>query len=90
MLNQEGLPFVNCLSVNIDLCVMGVEAAMGIWLKNFDSRPTVLWCHPTKIALADKVAVGTDFAILADPNYQENWWSIGTRLNRGFGSIGAG
>lgn len=82
------LPFTNCFTVNIQLSITGTEEAISVWKDNFDTYPSALWVHPRAIALANKILDLGKFhlVILTDPQYKREWWSVGTRLSRGFGS----
>lgn len=85
-------PFQRCFAVDIDLCVVGIQHAIGMWKSNYDSLPSIVWVNPIQIALADRIVheAAPYLTVLADPRYEyTDWWSVGTRRDKGFGSIGA-
>ena len=89
---SEKYPFTSCVAVDMDLCVVGVERAMAVWLRNFGTIPTVLWVAPEEMVRAEQILASANIrlVVLADPNYHQwEWWSVGTRIDRGFGSGGS-
>ena len=90
-------PFARFLGIEMDVCLVGVEAAFAEWFKHRNSYATVLWVHPNDLASAEKVILLSPEGSLVrrltpipDPHYSDmDWWSVGTHLDRGFGSIGA-
>ena len=85
-------PFQRCFSIDCDLCVFGIQRAVSTWKTNYDSLPSILWVPPSKYAYANSIVdqAFRHLTVLCDPAYPDSdWWSVGTRTDRGFGSIGA-
>lgn len=85
-------PFQRCFAIECDLSIASIQYAVGIWKANYDSLPSVLWVHPKKYVIANRIVDEAfhHLTVLCDPVYSEtDWWSVGTRTDRGFGSIGA-
>ena len=85
-------PFQRGFAVERDLSITAIQHAVGLWKTNYDSLPSVLWVAPSEYAYANGI-VETGFrhlTVLCDPSYTDcDWWSVGTRIDRGFGSTGA-
>lgn len=84
-------PFQRVFAIDIDISVVGVQRAVGIWRTNYGSLPSILWVHADDYALANRIAdeAFRHLTVLVEPNYEIDWWSVGTRTDRGFGSIGS-
>lgn len=85
-------PFIRGFVVERDLSTAGIAAAVDLWVANYDSKPSILWVPPKSYALANQLVdkAYRHLTVLVDPHYEdEDWWSVGTRRDRGFGSVGA-
>ena len=85
-------PFQRCFATDCDLSIVAVQHAIGVWKSNYDSEPSVVWVNPLMVAYADRVVqeAAPRLTVIADPRYEyTDWWSVGTRRDKGFGSIGA-
>lgn len=92
----DDLPFRPCLSVDMDVSFVALCEGAAVWFDNYQTHPTVVWVNPHDLGHAEQaILAGPDNAQvrrltpIADPTYQRNWWSVGTHLHKGFGSIGA-
>lgn len=83
--------FERCMMVDIDLCFVGVACAAAKFFEARDAHPSVLWCAPADLVLADKIldVMRSTIVAIPDPDYAPDAWSVGTRRDRGFGSEGA-
>jgi hypothetical protein len=84
-------PFQRVFAVEIDLCVVGIQRAVDTWQKNYGTLPLILWVHADDYALANSIVdrAFRHLTVLVDPNYAIDCWSVGSRTDRGFGSVGA-
>lgn len=84
-------PFIRAFAIETDLSITGINNAVGLWKHNYDSVPSILWVHPKEYAWANRLVdeAFRHLTVLTDPHYDEDAWSVGTRTDRGFGSIGA-
>lgn len=80
------------MAVDCDLSITAIRRAVGVWKANYDSLPSILWVPANDYALANRIVdeAYRHLTVLVDPNYEDDdWWSVGTRTDRGFGSVGA-
>lgn len=84
------------MAVAIDPCLVGVEEAVSVWYDVHGSHPTVFWVNPHDLGVADRIvnlapeqSLARRLTPIADPSYERDWWSVGTHLHKGFGSVGA-
>ena len=85
------MPFQCDFAVESDLSIIAIQHAVGLWKTNYDSFPSVLWVRPDEYVYANNIvdAGFRHLTVLCDPAYELGWWSVGTRIDRGFGSVGS-
>lgn len=93
---SEILPFSPCMSTDIDVSSVGSNEALSVWYDVHGTYPTVLWVNPHDLGDAEKVillapegSMVRRLTPIPDPRYKHDWWSVGTHLHKGFGSVGA-
>lgn len=89
-------PFENGFAVDIDLSTVGVEQASALMIEKRYTKPSVIWCTAYDLGDAQRIITsfpvghyGREMVAIVDPTYEEYWWSVGTHVDKGFGSPGA-
>lgn len=91
----DELPFKNCFTVDVDLSFVGLKHAMKAWSDYHKNRPTVIWIsseyESEYLTAITKYFDELNFVgiIKIDPNYTGGMWSLGSTVDKGFGSRGA-
>ena len=90
------LPFTRFLAVEMDVTSTSIGCALARWWDVHSSFPTVVWVHSSDLINAEAAILCSPenslirrLTPIPDPGYEEYWWSVGTHLDKGFGSVGA-
>lgn len=89
--STEPLPMKRCADVDMDLSQTSLFIGIGRWKQEHDTEPSVCWVHAKELGFADELVgrFAPRMTVLCAPWDNTGTWSVGTRRDYGFGSIGA-
>lgn len=85
-------PFTQCCATELGVCAVGIKHAIKRWLLVRWRFPTVLWVHGDNMEQARRALAYLPMPLRwwltphAHPDYQPEWWSVGSHTDMGFGS----